>query len=178
MNHLIVIVTSPPRGIAQVIPWSLLLTLFFLASAAPLVAQTPEGNTLRAGESAAQDSADIRAAALDYIQGWYEGDAERMKQAVHPRLEKRILGSELGAQEPLVEMSAEELVEATRRGGGVDSPGARRDDVTILDLFGNAASVRVDADRWIDYLHLVRTDQGWRIVNVLWELRPSAAGGR
>lgn len=149
-----------------------------LAAAAPLVAQTPERAAPGASETPARDSAAIRAAALDYIQGWYEGDAERMKRAVHPRLEKRILGSEIGARVPLVEMSAMELVEATRRGGGADSPGARRDDVTILDVFGNAAGVRVDADRWIDYLHLVRTGEGWEIVNVLWELRPSADNGR
>ncbi|MGH7563580.1 MAG: nuclear transport factor 2 family protein [Gemmatimonadota bacterium] len=119
----------------------------------------------------AADSTAIRQAALDYIEGWYEGDAERMKRAVHPRLEKRILGSELGAPIPLVEMTAMELVDATRRGGGSDAPGPGRADVAILDIFGRAASVRVDADGWVDYLHLVHTEEGWKIVNVLWELR-------
>lgn len=37
------------------------------------------------------DSAAIRQTALDYIQGWYTGDAARMQRAVHPELAKRVL---------------------------------------------------------------------------------------
>ncbi|TFG51354.1 MAG: hypothetical protein E4H37_07995, partial [Gemmatimonadales bacterium] len=36
----------------------------------------------------------------------------------------------------------------------------------------NAASVRVDADSWIDYLQIGKVDGEWKILNVLWELRP------
>ncbi len=44
---------------------------------------------LLAGALDAQTSADsaaIRQAALDYIEGWYEGNAERMERALHPDL--------------------------------------------------------------------------------------------
>lgn len=37
------------------------------------------------------DSAAIRATALDYIDGWYTGDAARMERALHPELVKRIV---------------------------------------------------------------------------------------
>jgi hypothetical protein len=49
------------------------------------------------GQSRAQaavDSAGIRAAALDYIEGWYEGNAERMERALHPELAKRIVNTD------------------------------------------------------------------------------------
>jgi hypothetical protein len=39
----------------------------------------------------AADSAAIRQPALDYIEGWYEADAERMERALHPDLAKRIV---------------------------------------------------------------------------------------
>jgi hypothetical protein len=42
-------------------------------------------------------------------------------------------------------------------GGGArrgHRPGRQRVDVPILDIFGNTASVRVDADAWIDDMHL------------------------
>jgi hypothetical protein len=32
--------------------------------------------------------------------------------------------------------------------------------------------VRVDADRWIDYLHVAKWNGRWVIINVLWENRP------
>ena len=44
--------------------------------------------------------------------------------------------------------------------------------VRILDVFGPTASIRVDADEWIDYMHLAKVDGEWKIVNVLWEMRP------
>lgn len=46
------------------------------------------------------------------------------------------------------------------------------DDVKILDVCENTAAVRVDAAQWIDYLHLARWNGEWKIVNVLWEMRP------
>jgi Putative lumazine-binding len=44
----------------------------------------------------------------------------------------------------------------------------------VLDVFGCAASVRVDATGWVDYLHLIQTATGWKIINVLWERREPA----
>jgi hypothetical protein len=44
--------------------------------------------------------------------------------------------------------------------------------VTILDVYENAASVKIVASDWIDYLHVARWNGSWRIVNVLWELKP------
>lgn len=67
---------------------------------------------------------------------------------------------------------ASELIEGTRRGGGCDAPPEqRRTDVRILVIFEAVASVRVDAGDWIDYIHLARVNGGWRVVNVLWEMR-------
>lgn len=125
------------------------------------------------GQSAA-DSAGIRHAALDYIEGWYEGSAERMERAVHPDLAKRIINTDSRGRNVLGHQSAMTLVLNTRRGGGRDTPTDQmRKDVKILDIFGNAASVRVDAATWIDYLHIAKWNGRWTIINVLWELRPS-----
>ncbi len=124
----------------------------------------------------AADSAAIRAAALDYIEGWYEGDAERMEQALHPDLAKRMVYAdrESGASK-LHDMTAQQLVSGTRGGGGSRTPvEERRADVTILDIFGNAASVKVVARDWVDYLHIAKYDDRWVIINVLWELTPEA----
>ena len=50
----------------------------------------------------------------------------------------------------------------------------RRSEVVILDVYENAASVRVDASGWVDYLHLIRWNGQWKIFNLLWELRPGS----
>lgn len=119
----------------------------------------------------AADSAGIRQAALDYIEGYYEGNAERMARAVHPELAKRIVNVDERGRYRLGQMSAMTLVEGTRAGGGRDTPESeRRKDVTIFDIYQNAASARISASSWIDYLHLAKWNGRWVIVNVLWEL--------
>jgi hypothetical protein len=122
----------------------------------------------------AADSAGIRQAALDYIEGYYNGDATRMERAVHPELAKRIVQtSPDGRRQMLGQMSAATLIQGTRDGGGRDTPDSlRRKDVTILDIYQNAASARIDASYWIDYLHLAKWRGRWVIVNVLWEMHP------
>ena len=128
--------------------------------------------TMSHAQSAA-DSAAIRAPALDYIEGGYAGNAERMERAVHPDLAKRIMNTDQRGRRVLGHQSAMTLVLNTRNGGGKDTPAAeQRKDVRILDIFGNTASVRIDADSWVDYLHVARWNDRWVIVNVLWELRP------
>lgn len=123
---------------------------------------------------AAADSAGIRAAALDYIEGWYEGNAERMERALHPELAKRIVNTDPRyGRNSLGQMGALTLINSTRRGGGKETPAAQqRKEVRILDIFGNTASVRVDASTWVDYLQIAKWNGRWVIVNVLWELRP------
>ena len=121
------------------------------------------------------DLAAIEQAALDYIEGFYAGDSVRMERALHPELAKRIVHADpQSARSRLAEMSALTLVQLTRARAGRATPEAeeRQSDVTVLDVFENAASVKVVAAAWIDYLHLVKWNGHWRIVNVLWELKP------
>ncbi|HEY7574297.1 MAG TPA: nuclear transport factor 2 family protein [Thermoanaerobaculia bacterium] len=145
----------------------------FLLATAVLIAAFTDRAVTQAVAQSADDSAAIRAAALDYIEGWYAGDPERMARAVHPELVKRIVVINQDTGEPFIDnMGAGRLVEGTRAAYGRETPAEeRRTDVTILDVFGNAASVKIDAGGWIDYLHMAKMDGRWSIVNVLWERR-------
>lgn len=60
----------------------ILMLTFFLLFVSASYAQTTAVS--------AADSAAIKQTALDYIEGWYEGNAERMERALHPDLAKRI----------------------------------------------------------------------------------------
>lgn len=134
---------------------------------------TAQANTQTSVSDA--DKTAIRQAALDYIEGWYEGNAERMERALHPELAKRIVRrNPQNNQSRLDQMSAMSLVQGTRREGGTSTPKERQQkEVAILDVFGNAASVKIVASDWIDYLHMARWNGRWVIVNVLWELKPT-----
>ena len=128
-------------------------------------------------QQATDESAAIRATALDYVEGWYTGDAARMERALHPELAKRIVNTNpQNGRNSLGQQSAMTLVQNTRGGGGTQTPEPRRiKEVTILDVYQNAASVKVVASDWIDYLHMAKWNGSWKIVNVLWELKPQPA---
>ncbi len=132
---------------------------------------------LNAFTSQAQTSADsiaIRRAALDYVEGWYEANPERMERALHPELAKRIVRTDANsARSRLEQMSAMTLVQGVKRGGGKNTPVEQQQkDVFILDIYENAASAKAIMSGWIDYLHLAKWNGEWKIVNVLWELKP------
>jgi uncharacterized protein (DUF2267 family) len=138
-------------------------------------ALTPPATVQAQTAPTAADSAAITRAALDYIEGWYAGDAARMERALHPELAKRMVyrPAKAGARPQLDQQSAMTLVQGTRAGGGKDTPKDKQQkDVAILDIYRNAASAKIVASGWIDYLHLVRSEGGWQIINVLWELKP------
>ena len=114
----------------------------------------------------------IKATALDYIESWYEGNPERMERALHPDLAKRIVMTNPQGRSMLQQMSAMGLVQGVKRGGGKNTPKEKQlRDVTVLDVFNNAASVKIVASDWIDYLHMAKFNGRWVIVNVLWELK-------
>ena len=124
----------------------------------------------------ASDADEIKAACLDYIEGYYTADAARMEKALHPELAKRIVTKDDKGRYRLGQMSAMTLVQATRNGGGKEIPAAQQQkDVTVLDIYENAASAKIVASTWIDYLHLAKWNGQWKIVNVLWELKPAPA---
>ena len=144
--------------------------LLLMLAAAPLRAQTAS-NPAPATDA---EAAAIRQTALDYIEGWYEGDAGRMERALHPELAKRIVRTDSASgRSRLDSMGAMTLVQYTRSGGGRKTPKeSQTKEVTILDRFQNAAVVKIVAAEWIDYLQVAKSNGEWKIVNVLWEMKP------
>jgi hypothetical protein len=140
---------------------SILFTLFLTASGHPQTTATTS------------DEAAIRATALNYIEGWYEGDAARMESALHPELAKRIINTDpKTGHSQFGHIGAMQLVQNTRRGGGSKTPKEQQQkDVTILDKFNNAAVVKIVASTWVDYLEMAKFNGEWKIINVLWELK-------
>jgi hypothetical protein len=107
----------------------------------------------------------IKSTVLDYFEGWFDGDAGRMERALHPQLAKRSLGDGR-----LDEDTALEMIEATAQGHGkARDSGDRQTDIEVVEVYGPIATVVVHSNVYREYLHLGRTDEGWKIVNALWD---------
>ncbi len=90
-----------------------------------------------------------------------------MDRALHDDLVKRILTDE-GA-EAFRTVTKQRMVEMTAAGGG-GNPDATF-EVAVDEVSGDIATARTVSPEYIDYLHLVRTPDGWRIANVLFRMR-------
>jgi hypothetical protein len=141
---------------------SLVLGVLIVVSVSPGFAVSPDEETA------------IRETALNYIEGWYEGNADRMDEALHPDLAKRLVYTHPKTGGSLLNGATKSLMlEYTRGGGGSDTPEDQiKNEVTILDTHGNMASVKIVSIDFVDYLHIVKWNGEWKILNVLWESLP------
>jgi Putative lumazine-binding len=115
------------------------------------------------------DEAAIVAVSLDYFEGWFAGDAARMHEALHPELAKRSLETSDSGAERLKTLTKQVMVDATREGVGKTRGEGDRDlEIRVEDVHGAIASVTARSTVYREYLHLARTEEGWKIVNALW----------
>ena len=108
-------------------------------------------------------------AALDYFEGWFDGDAARMERALHPDLAKRS-PDDAPARGELEKLTARDMIEATTKGVGKtrDVPD-RNIEVEVEHVHREIANVTVRSAVYVEYLQLVRTREGWKILNALWQ---------
>lgn len=120
----------------------------------------------------AQDSLDIKRVALAYIEAQHNPNPKLMESALHPRLVKRSVFRSKAAQKDYIsEYFAENMVilAETYNAKGDKFPKNPRKEIKLLDVSARTASVKLLADAWIDYMHIVKTNGEWKIINVLWQ---------
>lgn len=115
----------------------------------------------------------IRRVAQDYFEGWFDGDVERMDAALHPDLVKRWPGEHQASS--LGMTTKQQMLEFTARGQGRADVGDGALEITVEDVCEDIASVTVRGGVYHEYLHLVRTGDGWKIANALWRYRQPRA---
>lgn len=119
------------------------------------------------------DADAIEAVARDYAEGWYTGDAARMARALDAAFVKRTMARDSAGNWTIDRTRTRSaMVDMTRDGVGLEYEGEHVFDIRILDVFRDIATVRCLSAEYVDYLHLARLGaDGWKIVNVLWQLR-------
>jgi Putative lumazine-binding len=76
--------------------------------------------------SSTPDEGAIRAVVLDYVEGWFDGDANRMERALHPELVKRCRAIDGNDPDALETLSARDMIDATADGEGKREDAADR----------------------------------------------------
>jgi hypothetical protein len=113
-----------------------------------------------------EDKEAIIQVALDYVEGWYQGNDLRMNQALSDKLVKR----RILPTDEIWEVNKDWMIEATKDGKGkIEEPERGRKEVTVLDMTETIGSVRIISNEFVDYIHVVKVKGKWVIANVLWD---------
>lgn len=138
----------------------LLTVVFFFCTSSYALAQTR------------QDTLAIKQSALDYIESQHKPNSAQMERALHPRMVKRTFWKDKATGKDYVRETNTEsmvlLVESYNVKGDM-FPTSPKKEVRFLDISERTASVKLITDEWIDYLHLVKLNGAWKIINVLWQ---------
>ena len=124
-----------------------------------------------------QDSLAIKRVVLDYIESQHYVKPLLMERALHPKMVKRTFWkSKTKKDDFLLETSRKTMISVakTYNKNGKGFPEKPTKEVKILDVFDKTASIKLIADDWIDYMHIVKLNGKWTIVNVLWQYKKSS----
>ncbi len=123
----------------------------------------------------AQSDADRQAveeAVLDYVEGIYLVQPERIERSVHQDLRK--LGywrQDSSAEYRVAPMTYQELYDLAAKwnaNGHIDA-GTAPKEIVVFDVLDQTAVAKLTAAWGVDYFQLGKYDGKWMIVNVLWQ---------
>jgi hypothetical protein len=136
------------------------LFLLFIAISAFFMASTARPES---------DSTAIVRTVLNYGEGYYSGSPERMESALHSDLNK-VAPEKIGENGNTIlnYSTVSGLIELCRAKMGVQEESKRKISVTIFRISDNAAFAKIMSSMFNDYIHLVKEDGNWKIINVLW----------
>lgn len=145
------------------------MRLILLSTMAALVAVAP------LGAQSTTDREGVRAAILDYVEGFYEGDTAKLMRSVRPDVVKYGYSKPRGETgyrgEP---MPWSEFLSYARevKARGRPTPASAPKDIVIFDVADQTAAAKLTAWWGIDYFHLAKFDGRWMITQVLWQSPP------
>ena len=119
---------------------------------------------------------DVKATAYNYIDVFYKADTTLAYKSIHKDLRKVgwYYDDKKQKYSGALEMPFDKLISLAKRwnakGDQVTSDTPRK--VKVLEVSDKIAVAKVTAAWGIDYLNMVRTDEGWKIINIVWQSKP------
>jgi len=121
----------------------------------------------------AKDIEGVKKACMNYIEGFYEGDASKLETALSPTLYKYGYwkNKETGAYATAGQMTYEKALDYAKN--VAEKKKFAKEDavkvVEVLDISNHVAAAKVKAWWGIDYMLLSKDGDTWIIEQVLWE---------
>ncbi len=126
--------------------------------------------TANAQKEVTEDKA-IEKIVINYIENFFENNFDEMNKSLHPRLAKRGLNPDGTLSDDFPPEKLKELI-STKQKFEVKHQYNVVENITV---YGNMASASLRTGypklRWTEYIHLMKQDGNWKIINVFWEFK-------
>ena len=123
-----------------------------------------------------QEVKDVTQAGYNYIDTFYKADTTLAYKSVHKDVRKVgwWFDKKKNTYTDNLEMPFDKLIALAKKwnvkGDRVKEDSPRQ--VEILEISDKIAVVKVTAEWGIDYLNMVKTNEGWKSINIVWQSPP------
>lgn len=125
-----------------------------------------------AAKASKKDSAEIRRISLGYLVALQDLKPNLMNEVMNDSLNKVTIGWNRTMKKEYARATTKaEMIEyaTTWNKSNTKFPFNPSNKVVILDIYNRIASVKLISDNWVEYLHLIKLDGKWSIINLLWQ---------
>jgi hypothetical protein len=109
----------------------------------------------------------IERVALDYVEGYVSGDAERHLGSYHPEATKRRYSVGADGVVGVITLSPQTMADDA----ALQTPREAETEVIIDAVYEDIASVRIYSPWWVDFAHVVKARGAWKLFHVTWHRR-------
>ncbi|MEH6538016.1 MAG: nuclear transport factor 2 family protein [Psychroserpens sp.] len=135
--------------------------------------QTPSNvKTTMSAIASAKDSLAIKNRALGYLIGLQKLDPKLMGEVLNDSLNKVTIGYDRQTKKEYANRTTHAQMIAFANSWNKANnkfPFNPNNQVIILDIYNRIANVKLVSDNWVEYLHLIKLDGNWQIINLIWQ---------
>ncbi len=119
-----------------------------------------------------KDSAEIRKKSLGYLVALQTLDPVLMDEVMNDSLNKITIGYNRSIKAEVARPTTRSQMMAFAEDWNKSNskfPPVPNNEITILDIYNRIATVRLVSDNWVEYLHLIKLNEKWEIINLIWQ---------
>lgn len=121
-----------------------------------------------------KDSVEIKRLSLGYLVALQDLKPNLMDEVMNDSLNKVTIGWDRTTKKEYARATTKaQMIEfaTTWNKSNTKFPFNPSNTITILDIYNRIATVKLVSDNWVEYLHLIKQDGRWSIVNLIWQYK-------
>ncbi|PHS62864.1 MAG: hypothetical protein COB12_10190 [Flavobacterium sp.] len=121
-----------------------------------------------------KDSTEIKRIALGYLIALQDLKPELMNEVLNDSLNKITVGWDRTSKKEFAKATTKaQMIEfaTSWNKSNTKFPTKPSNQITVLDIYNRIANVKLVSDNWVEYLHLIKLDGNWSVINLIWQYK-------